>query len=454
MARALLRAAAARRRRRLDGIAEQLFDRRALDAARRRDRDVVPARSARSPGRCVWLFLGENLLIGAPRWSTLDTWAEYLPFHALDAADGTGGDNLLSYWPGVLRLARWGSRSRRAGIWRTRPPRHHRPGRPTLRAWPPPVAKDQELELTIDSLAYGGNGVARLNGFVVFVRRGLPGDRVRARVTKVKRSHAEALATEVLEAGAERVDAPCAHYPACGGCRFQDLAYEAQLARRPTRSATRCGRIGGIADPPLEPIVPLRRSSTTATSSSTRSRSTRRARRSASTGRAAGTRCSRSRSAGYDRPRQRIRNAVRDWAREEGSRRTTRRRTGLPPPPRRPRGPEHGPGARAARDSGGRALRGRLLRRGAAPVPGGALGALGDQRHAGRGDEPADELLWGEDAIEEELCGLRFRVSPNAFLQTNTDMAERLYGIVAASSRGSPARRRSGTSTAGSARSA
>jgi 23S rRNA (uracil1939-C5)-methyltransferase len=40
------------------------------------------------------------------------------------------------------------------------------------------------------------------------------------------------------------------------------------------------------------------------------------------------------------------------------------------------------------------------------------------------------ELLWGEEAIEEELCGLRFRVRPNAFLQTNTSMAERLYGIV------------------------
>src|ERR687891_1146690 len=92
-----------------------------------------------------------------------------------------------------------------------------------------PVAVDQELELRIDSLAYGGIGVARANGFVVFVRRGLPGYRVRARVTKVKRNHAEALAVEVLEPSAQRVDAPCAHYPACGGCRFQDLAYEVQL---------------------------------------------------------------------------------------------------------------------------------------------------------------------------------------------------------------------------------
>ena len=92
-----------------------------------------------------------------------------------------------------------------------------------------PVAKDQELELRVDSLAFGGNGVARLDGFVVFVRRGLPGDTVRARVTKVKRSHAEALVTEVIAPGPQRVDAPCAHYPACGGCRFQDLAYDAQV---------------------------------------------------------------------------------------------------------------------------------------------------------------------------------------------------------------------------------
>src|SRR5436189_729825 len=120
----------------------------------------------------------------------------------------------------------------------------------------PPVAKGQELELAIDSLAYGGNGVARLNGFVVFVRRGLPGDRVRARVTKVKRNHAEALAVEVLEPGPQRVDAPCAHYPAGGGCRFQDLAYEAQVAAKAEQVADALRRIGRLDEPPLEPIVP------------------------------------------------------------------------------------------------------------------------------------------------------------------------------------------------------
>jgi len=119
-----------------------------------------------------------------------------------------------------------------------------------------PVARDQELELSIDTLAYGGNGVARLNGFVVFVRRGLPGDRVRARVTKVKRNHAEALAVEVLEPSAQRVEAPCRHYPACGGCRFQDLDYGAQVAAKEAQVADALRRLGGVAEPPLEPIVP------------------------------------------------------------------------------------------------------------------------------------------------------------------------------------------------------
>src|SRR4051794_41156610 len=195
-----------------------------------------------------------------------------------------------------------------------------------------PVQRDQELELTIDSLAYGGNGVARLNGFVVFVRRGLPGDTVRARVTKVQRRHAEALATEVVTSGPQRVDAPCAHYPACGGCRFQDLAYESQLAaqqqwgadslqrlaglaglpprrgggaapglpptsRSPPESSRGSPPRGGVAGGPRPPrssrSPPPRRSSTTATRWSTRSRSSRMARRSACTKRGGGTRCSR-----------------------------------------------------------------------------------------------------------------------------------------------------------------
>ena len=119
-----------------------------------------------------------------------------------------------------------------------------------------PVTRDQELELDVESLAFGGNGVARLNGFVVFVRSGLPGDRVRARVTKVKRGYAEALATEVLRPGPQRVEPSCAHFGACGGCRFQDFAYEAQLEQKHAQVRDALVRIGGFVDPPLEAILP------------------------------------------------------------------------------------------------------------------------------------------------------------------------------------------------------
>src|SRR6266511_1058110 len=84
----------------------------------------------------------------------------------------------------------------------------------------------------------------------------LPGDTVRARVTKVKRNHGEAIATEVLVPSAKRVEAPCAHYPACGGCRFQDLAYEVQLEQKHAQVRDALVRIARIAEPPLDAIVP------------------------------------------------------------------------------------------------------------------------------------------------------------------------------------------------------
>src|SRR5919106_1928151 len=111
-----------------------------------------------------------------------------------------------------------------------------------------PVAKGQELDLRIDSLAYGGNGVARVNGFVVFVRGGLPGDRVRARVTKTKRGFAEASAEAVLTPSPERIAAPCPYFGVCGGCRFQDLVYESQIASKEQQVRDALVRIGRISD--------------------------------------------------------------------------------------------------------------------------------------------------------------------------------------------------------------
>src|SRR5699024_2048276 len=63
----------------------------------------------------------------------------------------------------------------------------------------------QELELQVDSLAQGGRGIARANGYVVFVAGALPGDRVRVRLTKAKRAYAEGRAVELITPSADRI---------------------------------------------------------------------------------------------------------------------------------------------------------------------------------------------------------------------------------------------------------
>ena len=122
----------------------------------------------------------------------------------------------------------------------------------------PAVTRGDELELTVDSLAYGGRGVARHGELVVFVARALPGDRVRARVTKYKRRYAEARAVELLEAGPGRVEAPCPHFGVCGGCAWQDLEYARQLEHKQAQvvdALERLGRLEGYELLPIEPAT-------------------------------------------------------------------------------------------------------------------------------------------------------------------------------------------------------
>ena len=108
-----------------------------------------------------------------------------------------------------------------------------------------------ELDLRIDALAYGGSGVARTEGYVVFVAGGIPGDRVRAVVTKSKRSYAEARTLEVLEPGPERI-APQADHP---GAPWQVLPYERQLEIKHDQVREALERLGKLESYELEPIV-------------------------------------------------------------------------------------------------------------------------------------------------------------------------------------------------------
>jgi 23S rRNA (uracil1939-C5)-methyltransferase len=118
------------------------------------------------------------------------------------------------------------------------------------------LRRDQEIELVVDRLAYGGRGVARHGDLVVFVARGLPGDRVRARVTKLKRRHAEALAVCVLEPGPGRVEPRCAHFGVCGGCAWQDLDYAEQVRAKHAQVVDALRRLGGLDEIEPEPMLP------------------------------------------------------------------------------------------------------------------------------------------------------------------------------------------------------
>jgi 23S rRNA (uracil1939-C5)-methyltransferase len=113
-------------------------------------------------------------------------------------------------------------------------------------------ARGDELELTVDSLAHGGSGVARHDGYVVFVAGAVPGDRVRAVVGKAKRAYAEARAVEVLEPSPDRIP-PRAHHP---GAPWQVLPYERQLEVKAGQVREALERIGRLEGFELEPIVP------------------------------------------------------------------------------------------------------------------------------------------------------------------------------------------------------
>jgi 23S rRNA (uracil1939-C5)-methyltransferase len=118
--------------------------------------------------------------------------------------------------------------------------------------------RDDELELDVDSLAFGGLGVSRNDGFVVFSTDTAPGDRVRVRVRKARRRWAEADLIEVVAPGPVRVVPPCPYVPACGGCRLQHVAYAATLEAKRAHIADHLQRIGhleGIDVRSVDPAV-------------------------------------------------------------------------------------------------------------------------------------------------------------------------------------------------------
>jgi 23S rRNA (uracil1939-C5)-methyltransferase len=277
------------------------------------------------------------------------------------------------------------------------------------------------LEVEIDSLAFGGRGLARAEGFVVFVSGALPGDRVRAEVTKGKKRFAEARTVELLSAGPDRIPDVCAHGgEPCPGAPWQGLPYDQQLAHKQEQVGEALRRIGNLDGFELEEIVPAEEQW--------------RYRNKLEYSFGAGPEgeptlgfhargrwdlivdvedCRLASEAGNG-----ARNEVRDWARLQSvpsydaaarrgvlrnlvvreGRRTGQLQTRLVTAPERFPRPPVDLHTTIEGDSGG---------------TDGPTGVLGAER------------------LREELCGLELEMSHGAFFQTNTEMAERLYAVVA-----------------------
>ena len=286
-------------------------------------------------------------------------------------------------------------------------------------------ARGDELDLDVDTLAFGGAGVARLDGYVVFVQGGMPGDRVRAVVSKSKRAYAEARAVELLQPGPDRIE-PLASHP---GAPWQVLPYERQLEVKQAQVNDALERIGKLRGYVLEPIVPA--------VETWRYRN----KLEYSFGTDPGGRL----ICGFHAPGRwdeivEIEDCL--LASERGNDARERvvrwcRANGLTAYDRR-----SGEGllrnlvVREGRRTGQLQVRlvtapGELDRDGLGAVAGPDTSVLWTRLESAaettQGGET--ELLAGEDRLDEELGGIRLRVSPQAFMQTNTEMAERLYGV-------------------------
>ncbi len=274
--------------------------------------------------------------------------------------------------------------------------------------------------LDVEDLAYGGRGVARSNGYVVFVSGALPGDRVRARLTKAKRAYAEGKAVELLRAAANRIPDRCLHGgEPCPGAPWQALPYERQLAHKQAQASDALRRIGELEGFELEPIEPAveqwryrnkleysfgERDGDVVLGFHARGR--------------------------WDvvvdvddcllasERNNAARNDVRAWARG----------TGVPGYDRRERsGVLRNLVVREGRRTG--QIQTRLVTSPAAiPRPPVDLHTVVEEAAGGTSGETG---VLGAEHLEEELAGLRVRISPEAFFQTNTEMAERLYAIAA-----------------------
>lgn len=120
----------------------------------------------------------------------------------------------------------------------------------------PAMQKGDIIRLAIADVAYGGDGLGRHEGRVIFVPFVISGETVEARITRVKKQWAAADLVRVLEPSPDRVTPPCPFFTRCGGCAYQHMTYERQLAVKTHQVAETLRRVGKITNPPVDPARP------------------------------------------------------------------------------------------------------------------------------------------------------------------------------------------------------
>lgn len=118
-----------------------------------------------------------------------------------------------------------------------------------------PLAIGQELTVTIIDLAFGGEGVARIQELVVFVPFVIVGETVKIKIIEIKKHFARAELREVLQPAPERVEPRCPYFGQCGGCQYQHLAYPAQLRLKQKQVRDILQRLGNFSAPPVQATV-------------------------------------------------------------------------------------------------------------------------------------------------------------------------------------------------------
>jgi len=121
----------------------------------------------------------------------------------------------------------------------------------------PPVRVGDDLRVEIVDLAFGGRGVARSSGFVVFVKGALPGERARVRVRRVHPGFAEAECLAILQPSPDRVAPPCRHFGECGGCDLQHLSHRAQAEAKRLQIEALLKRVADLGSPAVRAAVPV-----------------------------------------------------------------------------------------------------------------------------------------------------------------------------------------------------